>query len=67
MIMQDPKLTFSFRCQLVTKGKILVANSNFLVTSIIMTSREYAVMSEENASTQTDIRISSFGENFLSD
>lgn len=34
MIMQDSKLTFSFRCQLVTKGKILVANSNFLVTSI---------------------------------
>ena len=32
-----------------------------------MTSREYAVVSEENASTQTDIRISSFGENFLSD
>lgn len=34
MIMQDSKLTFSFRCQLVTKGKILVANSNFLVTRI---------------------------------
>jgi len=48
---QGLKLTFPFRHQLATRGKFLVANLNFLVTSLVAS----MVMSEENASTLMEV------------